>query len=169
MTTETANNPTETKIAIMTFNHNLTDFSEKAGFRKKRPRTKAVYAAINNIINPLLVNKEMKVVCGLRTVITAVTTPAIGTAISQPFSNIALTNLPSPEGAFRNMKRLSLPRTVTSPVTITTKIGNRNWVIIRAAGGPSAPLDTFGAINMFIKKSRPIIYVTLERFSSLRL
>lgn len=103
---ETANSPIETNTAIVTFNPSFIDLGEKAGFRRKRPRTKAVYAAMNNIMNPVLVNNKMRVAWGLKTVVTAVTTPAIGTAISQPFSNMALTNLPSPECAFRNMKRL---------------------------------------------------------------
>ncbi len=111
---------------MITFRPNFTDFGEKAGFKRKRPRTKAVYAAMNIIINPVLATKEMRVACGLRAVVAAVTIPAIGTATSQPFSNVALTNLPSPEGAFRNVKRFSFPRIVTSPDIMTAMTGNRN-------------------------------------------
>lgn len=83
------------------FNPNFPDFSEKTGFKRKRPRTKAVYAAMNNIMKTALLNKEMRVVCGLSADVTAAITPAIGTAMSQPFSNMASMYLLSPEGAFR--------------------------------------------------------------------
>lgn len=133
---ETANSPIETRTAIMTFNPNFIDFTEKTGIKRKRPRTKAVYTPMKNIINQAFVNMDMKEACGLRAVVTVETTPAIGTAINQPFSNIALTNLPSPEGVFRKIKRVSFPRAVTSPVIITTMTGNRNCPIIYINSGP---------------------------------
>lgn len=72
------------------FNHNFTDFAEKAGFKRNRPRTKVTFAATISIVNPMLINKEMKAVCGLRIVVIAVIAVAIGTANSQPCCNLAL-------------------------------------------------------------------------------
>jgi hypothetical protein len=64
------------------FAPNFPDFAENAGFRRKIPRTKTVYPATNNIMNPVLINKVTGVVLGLRIVITAIIAPVIGTAVS---------------------------------------------------------------------------------------
>ncbi len=152
---ETANSPIDVKTAIMTFTASFIDFGEKAGFRRKRPRIKTVYAATNNIMNPVLINKETRVVWGLRIVITAVIAPAIGTAISQPFNKRALMNFPSPEGVFRTMKRLSFPRTVTSPFIMTTRTGNKNCAIMYTYIGPMG--SDVGTANMARRKSSPVM------------
>ncbi len=78
------NEPMETKMTIKTFNMNRIDFSEKAGIRRKRPRTIATSAAAISVPNPVLVKKEKKVACGLRLANEAVTTIEIGTTTSQP-------------------------------------------------------------------------------------
>ena len=137
---ETRNSPIEENTVIMMFNHNLTDFSEKAGLRRKRPRTKATFAATIMTVSPVWANKDTYVDCGLSIVVTTVTTAAIGSIISQPFSSIALTNLSMPDGAFRYTKRVSFPRTVTSPVTMTVMIGKMKRPSIRGIGGVSGPV-----------------------------
>ena len=156
-------------MAIMLFIFNFTDFLEKAGFKRNRPITKATVPPTISDIDPVLINKEMKVVCGFMSVVMAVIADAIGTTIIQLFTNIALTNLPTPEGAFLYRKRLSFPRTVTSPATITAIIGNINWAIIRATGGSSGSAEALGTRNMFCKTSRHMMKVMYVRFSSLRL
>ena len=74
---EAANSPIETNWTIMTFSHIFTDFTEKTGFRRKRPRTKATFAAAISVTNPVLVNKELKVFSGSRIVVVTVIAAAI--------------------------------------------------------------------------------------------
>jgi hypothetical protein len=97
---ETAKRTTETRIVMKTFNPSLTDFKEKAGFRRKRPRTKTTFAATINIINPVLISKEIVSVWDPNIEANTVIKPAIGRATSQLFINMAFTNLFSPAGAF---------------------------------------------------------------------
>ena len=52
----------EIEMTIKMFNMNLNDFSEKAGIKRKSPRTKATFAAAMSIPNPVLDNKDPKVV-----------------------------------------------------------------------------------------------------------